>query len=104
MLDENTRQRIDAAIRSGRVVLFMKGTRQFPQCGFSGRVVQLLDASAVPYETVNILEDPALRAGLKEYSDWPTFPQLYIDGKLIGGCDIVTEMHQSGELQKLLAD
>lgn len=104
MLDEDTRQRIDEAVRSGHVVLFMKGTKTFPQCGFSGQVVQILSGYGVPFETVNILENDELRQGMKEYSEWPTFPQLYVDGQFIGGCDIVTEMHQSGELMKLLTD
>ena len=84
------------------VVLFMKGTAQFPQCGFSGQTVAALNAIGKPYSFVNIFEDPEIREGLKEYSNWPTFPQLYVKGELIGGCDIVIEMYQSGELQKLL--
>jgi monothiol glutaredoxin len=101
-MDPATKEKIENQIRENRVMLFMKGTRQFPQCGFSGQVVQVLNSYGVPFATCNILEDPGVRQGLKEYSDWPTFPQLYVDGKFIGGCDIVTELHQSGELRDLL--
>jgi monothiol glutaredoxin len=102
MLDQETRERIDELVQRNRVMLFIKGTKSFPQCGFSGQVVHILGGYGVPFETCNILEDPAIRQGLKEYSEWPTFPQLYIGGQFIGGCDIVTELHQSGELKKLL--
>eukprot|EP00850_Spirogloea_muscicola_P021502 SM000251S08833 [mRNA] locus=s251:138298:139488:- [translate_table: standard] len=85
-----------------KVVLFMKGNRQFPQCGFSNTCVQILNAMAVPYETVNILEDERLRQGMKEYSRWPTFPQIYIDGEFFGGCDIAIEAYQNGELKEVL--
>jgi monothiol glutaredoxin len=85
------------------VVLFMKGTAQFPQCGFSGRSVQILNACGVEnITTVNVLEDAEVRQGIKDYSNWPTIPQLYVNGEFIGGCDIITEMYQSGELQTLL--
>lgn len=85
------------------VVLFMKGTAQFPQCGFSGRAIQILNACGVEnITTVNVLEDPEVRQGIKDYSNWPTIPQLYVNGEFIGGCDIMTEMFQSGELQTLL--
>ena len=85
------------------VVLFMKGTAQFPQCGFSGRAIQLLQAAGVEnLVTVNVLEDEGVRQGIKEYSNWPTIPQLYVRGEFIGGSDILTEMHNSGELQSLL--
>jgi monothiol glutaredoxin len=97
------RARIENLIHSNKVILFMKGTRQFPACGFSNSVVQILKKEAVPFETFNILADAEVRQGLKEYSSWPTYPQLYVDGKFVGGCDIVTEMHQSGELAKELA-
>jgi monothiol glutaredoxin len=103
-LDEKTRARISDAIASDRVVLFMKGTREFPQCGFSARVVQMLDRLVPSYTSVDVLADPAIRQGIKEYSSWPTIPQLYVAGELIGGCDIVTEMFQSGELQSLLRE
>ena len=97
-------KKIDDLVKQHRVILFMKGTRQFPQCGFSAQVVQLLN-TLVPnkYETVNVLADPAIREGVKIYAEWPTVPQLYIDGKFVGGCDIVKSLHASGELQKLLS-
>jgi monothiol glutaredoxin len=101
-MSENLRTRLEGLIRSHKVVLFMKGTRQFPACGFSNTVVQILKKEGVPFETFNILADAEVRQGLKEYSNWPTFPQLYVDGKFVGGCDIVTEMHQSGELKREL--
>ena len=97
-------QFIDNEVKSNDVVLFMKGTPQFPQCGFSGQVVQILDYLGVPYKGVNILEDEELRQGIKEYSNWPTIPQLYVKGEFVGGCDIVREMFQSGELQSLLSE
>jgi monothiol glutaredoxin len=103
-LDETTRSRIQKAIDSDRVVLFMKGTREFPQCGFSARVVQMLDRVVPGYVTVDVLADPAIRQGIKEFSSWPTIPQLYVAGEFIGGCDIVTEMFQSGELQALMRE
>ena len=94
---------IDNEVKANDVVLFMKGTPQFPQCGFSGQVVQILDHIGVGYKGLNVLESAELRNGIKEYSNWPTIPQLYIDGKFVGGCDIVTELYQTGELEKLLA-
>ncbi len=97
------RTRIDELIKNNKVMLFMKGTKQIPACGFSNAVVQILKKEAVPFETYNILSDPELRQALKEYSSWPTYPQLYIGGKFVGGCDIVTELHQSGELSKELS-
>jgi monothiol glutaredoxin len=96
------RTRIEEMLKSNKVLLFMKGTRQFPACGFSNTVVQILKKEGVPFETFNILADAEVRQGLKEYSNWPTYPQLYVDGKLVGGCDIITEMHQSGELKTVL--
>jgi monothiol glutaredoxin len=101
-MTEDVRARIQGLIDSSRVVLFMKGTKQFPACGFSSTVVQILKKEGVPFETFNILADPEVRQGLKEYSNWPTYPQLYIAGKFVGGCDIVSEMHQTGELSKEL--
>ncbi len=95
---EDLRARIDGLVHSSSVMLFMKGTKQFPACGFSNAVVQILKKEGVSFETFNILADPEVRQGLKEYSNWPTFPQLYLAGKFLGGCDIVTEMHQTGEL------
>lgn len=93
---------LDKVVTSQKVVLFMKGTKEFPQCGFSHTVVQILKSLNVPFETINILENDMLRQGLKEYSNWPTFPQLYIDGEFFGGCDIAVEAYQSGQLQELL--
>ena len=86
-----------------RVVLFMKGNKFFPQCGFSNRAVQLLKATGVEFSTFDVLSDPAVRQGIKEFSDWPTIPQLYVDGEFLGGSDIMMEMYQSGELQQVLA-
>ncbi len=96
-------EKIQAGIDANPVMLFMKGTAMFPQCGFSARVVQILTHVGVPFQTANVLEDPALRDGIKQFSNWPTIPQLYVAGEFVGGCDIVTEMFQSGELQSLLA-
>ena len=86
------------------VVLFMKGTPQMPMCGFSGQVVQILDYLGVPYKGVNVLANEEIRQGVKEFSNWPTIPQLYVKGEFVGGCDIVTEMFQSGELETLMTD
>lgn len=93
---------LDKVVTSQKVILFMKGTKDFPQCGFSHTVVQILKSLNTPFETINILENEMLRQGLKEYSSWPTFPQLYIDGEFFGGCDITVEAYKSGELQELL--
>ncbi len=101
-LDEATRSRIASTIGSDRVVLFMKGDRHMPQCGFSATVVQILDTLVPDYTTVDVLADPDVRQGIKEFSSWPTVPQLYVDGDFVGGCDIIREMYQSGELQKTL--
>jgi monothiol glutaredoxin len=97
-------QFIDNEVKANQVVLFMKGTPQFPMCGFSGQVVQILDYLGVTYKGLNVLENDDLRQGIKSYSDWPTIPQLYVKGEFVGGCDIVREMFQSGELQSLLKD
>ena len=94
--------RIDQLVKSNDVVLFMKGTALFPQCGFSSRAVAILDRLGAPYETVDVLQDPEIRNGIKEYSDWPTIPQLYVKGEFVGGSDIMMEMFESGELQELL--
>lgn len=102
-MDTALQERLQGLIRQSRVVLFMKGNKMFPQCGFSAHVVGLLKESGVPFETFNILQDPEVRQGLKELSNWPTYPQLYVDGQLVGGADIVTDLHATGELQKLLA-
>jgi len=91
-------------VKSNDVVLFMKGTPGFPQCGFSGQVVQILDYLGVDYKGVNVLTSDELRQGIKEYSNWPTVPQLYVKGEFVGGCDIVREMFQAGELQDFLQD
>jgi monothiol glutaredoxin len=96
-------QFIDNELKGNDVVLFMKGTPQFPMCGFSGQVVQILDYLGVPYRGVNVLENDELRQGIKEFSNWPTIPQLYVKGEFLGGCDIVREMFQSGELQQQLS-
>ena len=94
-------QRIEELVKNHRVVLFMKGTAQFPMCGFSGRAIQILKACGVTdLKTVNVLEDDGIRQGIKAYSDWPTIPQLYVNGDFVGGSDIMTEMYQAGELQQ----
>src|ERR1041384_5858461 len=95
-------QFIDNEVKSNDVVLFMKGTPQFPQCGFSGQVVQILDYIGVPYQRLNVLESGDPRNGIKAYSNWPTIPQLYVKGEFVGGCDIIREMFQAGELQSLM--
>src|ERR1700758_5037268 len=96
-------QRIQNDITQNPVFLYMKGNPMFPQCGFSARVVQILTHMGVPFQSANVLEDPELRDGIKQFSTWPTIPQLYVKGELVGGCDIVTEMFQSGELAGMLA-
>ena len=99
----DVQQRIDQIVKGHKVVLFMKGTAQFPMCGFSGRAVQVLKACGVnELTTVNVLEDEDIRQGIKDYANWPTIPQLYVNGEFVGGSDIMREMYQSGELQKLL--
>ncbi len=96
--------RIQKEITDNPVMLYMKGTAMFPQCGFSARVVQILTHMGVPFATANVLEDPDLREGVKQFSNWPTIPQLYVKGEFVGGCDIVTEMYQSGELETMLTE
>ena len=96
--------RIDEIVKANDVVLFMKGTPLFPQCGFSSRAVAILDHLDVAFQGVDVLQDPELRQGIKDYSDWPTVPQLYVKGEFVGGSDIMMEMFEAGELQKLLAD
>lgn len=96
--------RIKSELESHSIVLFMKGTPKFPMCGFSSRVVQALTACGAEFHAVNVLEDPEIRANLPRYSNWPTFPQLFIHGELIGGCDIAVELHEKGELQRMVAD
>jgi monothiol glutaredoxin len=102
MLSEPVKAQIDDLIKKNRVLLFMKGNKHFPQCGFSAQVVQILKEAGAAFETVNVLEDAAIRDGIKEYSSWPTIPQLYIDGEFIGGCDIVKDLYAAGDLQKKL--
>ncbi len=97
-------ERIQAEISEAPVMLYMKGNAMFPQCGFSARVVQILTHMGVPFKTANVLEDAALRDGIKQFSNWPTIPQLYVKGEFVGGCDIVTEMFQSGELATMLEE
>src|SRR3954470_5134586 len=103
-LDSETRKKIEQMVTSDSVVLFMKGTRSFPQCGFSASVVNILNTLIPKYTTVNVLSDVDIRSNMKEYSDWPTFPQLFINGEFVGGADIVRQMHESGELEKKLGD
>jgi monothiol glutaredoxin len=97
-------QFIDNEVKGNDVVVFMKGTPQFPMCGFSGQVVQILDYIGVPYKGINVLESDELRQGIKAYAQWPTIPQLYVKGEFVGGCDIIREMFQAGELQSLFKD
>ena len=101
MLDEAIKTRLDSEISSAQVVLFMKGTPVFPQCGFSAATVGVLSHLGVKFRSVNVLEDDSIREGIKIYSDWPTIPQLYVKGEFVGGCDIVKEMFEKGELKKL---
>ena len=102
-MDSSTQQRIEALITSSPVVVFMKGNKLMPQCGFSNNVVQILTALAVPFETFDVLSDMEIRQGIKELSDWPTIPQVYVKGEFIGGSDILIEMYNSGELREKLA-
>ena len=104
MMDENTRQRIQTEVDTNDVLLFMKGTPVFPQCGFSAAVIQVLSHLQVKFNSVNVLEDMDIREGIKHYSDWPTIPQLYVKGEFVGGCDIIREMFETGELSTFLAE
>ena len=104
MTEETVILQIKQMIDDNPVILFMKGTTDFPQCGFSAMVVQILQGLAIPFMDVNVLSDPIIRQGIKDFSNWPTIPQLYIKGDFIGGSDIVREMYQTGELQTLLQD
>lgn len=104
MSDSNAHARIQQEIVDNSTVLFMKGTPQFPQCGFSSAVVQILMQVGVKFKGVNVLADDGIRQGIKDFSNWPTIPQLYVKGEFVGGCDIVREMHESGELQQLMTD
>ena len=101
-MDDTFKKRMDDLVTQNKVLLFVKGTKQFPQCGFSNAVIQIFKQIGAPFETVNILTDPEIRNGMKEYSQWPTFPQVYVAGEFIGGCDIVREMHAKGELAPLV--
>ena len=102
-MTDNAQQRIDDLVKNNRIVLFMKGTAQFPMCGFSGRALQVLKACGVTeLKTVNVLEDDGIRQGIKDYANWPTIPQLYVNGEFVGGSDIMMEMYEAGELQPLL--
>ena len=102
MSDAN--QRIEEIVKGNDIVLFMKGTVLFPQCGFSSRAIAILDHLGAQYETVDVLQDPEIRGGIKDYSDWPTIPQLYVRGEFVGGSDIMMEMFESGELQQLVGE
>ena len=101
-LSEKRKQRIESLIGSDKVVVFMKGNRGAPQCGFSAQVVQMLDSQLPSYTTVDVLQDAEVRQGIKDFTNWPTIPQVYVNGEFVGGCDIVTELYQSGELEGLL--
>src|SRR5882757_2265921 len=103
-LEPQLRDKFDQMVKADSVVLFMKGTRSFPQCGFSASVVNILNTMIPKYTTVNILSDVDVRTGMKEFSDWPTFPQLFVRGEFVGGADIVRQMHESGDLEKKLGD
>jgi monothiol glutaredoxin len=100
----DVRDRIEEVVNKNDIVLFMKGTALFPQCGFSSRAVAILDHLGVKFDTVDVLQDPEIRQGIKEYSDWPTVPQLYVKGEFVGGSDIMMEMFEAGELQQLLEE
>lgn len=100
-LDDQTRDMIAGILRDNPVILFMKGNRASPQCGFSGKTAAALDMLLPDYPTIDVLQNPEVREGIKQYGNWPTIPQLYVNGELVGGCDIVMEMYQSGELQRL---
>ena len=103
-MTEDVKSRIDELVKANDVVLFMKGTALFPQCGFSSRAIAILDHLGVPFETVDVLADQDIRTGIKDYSEWPTIPQLYVKGEFVGGSDIMMEMYEAGELQQLLQE
>lgn len=103
-MDDATRARIESLVNENPIVLFMKGTKTFPQCGFSHRAVEVLKRCGVEFKDVNVLEDPAIREGIKEFGNWPTIPQLYVKGKLVGGSDILLEMYENGELQPMVEE
>lgn len=102
-MSDSTQEQIAEVVKNNDIILFMKGTPQMPQCGFSQRVTAILNEHQVPFSAINVLLDPAVREGIKVYSDWPTIPQLYVKGEFVGGCDIIAEMHEDGELATLLA-
>ena len=102
-MEDTLQERIQGIIDGNDVVLFMKGTKHFPQCGFSATVVEVLRRSGSEFQDVNVLEDPAIRQGIKEFANWPTIPQLYVRGKFVGGCDIIREMYEKGELDAVLS-
>ena len=102
-MDDAVKQRIEDDVKNNKIMLYMKGTPDEPQCGFSGQVIGMLKSYNVPFKTFNILEDEEIRQGIKEFSDWPTIPQLYVNSEFVGGCDIITELHDNGELAKLIA-
>ena len=104
MLDDITRERIQTEVDANDVLLFMKGTPVFPQCGFSAAVIQVLSHLQVKFSSINVLEDPDIRDGIKQYSEWPTIPQLYVKGEFVGGCDIIREMYETGELETFLEE
>jgi len=101
-LNPKVKDRIRKLITANKILVFMKGNKLMPQCGFSNNVVQILNTLGVPYETVNVLDDPEIRQGIKEYSNWPTIPQVYLNGEFLGGSDILIELYQSGELQEMV--
>ncbi len=103
MLEDDTRKLIDILVQKNKVMLFMKGNPSFPQCGFSAAVVEVLKRQGVPFHHFNVLQDAAVREGIKDYAEWPTIPQLYVNGEFVGGCDIVREMDANGELAQLLS-
>ena len=103
-MTDDTQARIDQAVKAADVLLFMKGTPLFPQCGFSSRAIAILDHLGVEYASIDVLQDQAIRQGIKEYSDWPTIPQLYVKGEFVGGSDIMMEMYEEGELAELMAE
>lgn len=102
IMTPEVKARIDQLVKENKVLVFMKGNKLMPLCGFSNNVVQILNILGVPYETVDVLEDPEIRQGIKEYSNWPTIPQVYINGEFLGGSDIMIELYQSGELQEMV--
>jgi monothiol glutaredoxin len=102
MANSDVLAKIDEQVKKHKIIVYMKGTPSFPMCGFSAATIEVLDSYNVPYESVNVLEDPVIREGIKRYSNWPTIPQVYINGEFVGGCDIVREMHANGELEPLI--